>query len=153
MRVEFYRDDEAWVTGWDGVRGKRTRIPGTIMALGRGDISHDLAQYVIEAATGYAEGFWGLLARGATFKSTGRKRTPQGRALIVENRKALQDSERLAGIYLASWRAGERNEVTEALATAAAQFSALRPGDRLRYEWPSASGEVVNLSAGYRACC
>jgi hypothetical protein len=38
------------------------------MGYGR-DLPHDLAQYVIEAATGYEQGFWGLVAMGATFKS------------------------------------------------------------------------------------
>jgi hypothetical protein len=147
MQVEFYRDDEARVTGWDAVRGKRTRIPGTIMALGRGDISHDLAQYVIEAASDYREGFWGLLERGATFRSTGRKRTKPGRALIAEHRRALNDSEALAGIYLGSWKAGEQNEVTAALSVAAHQFQALRPGERLHFEWPSAYGELRSSRA------
>jgi hypothetical protein len=51
VQVDFYRDDESRVSGWEAVRGKRTRIPGSVMGLGRGVISHDLAQYVIEAAT------------------------------------------------------------------------------------------------------
>lgn len=143
MQVEFYRNDEARVTGWDAVRGKRTRIPGTVMALGRGDIGHDLAQYVIEAATGYTAGFWGLLAEGATFKSTGRRRTPQGRALIVEHRAELRDAEVLAGMHLMSWQRGDVNEVTTALQQASEQFRGLRPGERLRFEWPSAYGEKV----------
>jgi hypothetical protein len=151
MQVEFYRDDEARVTGWDAVRGKRTRIPGTIMALGRGDISHDLAQYVVEAASGYQHGFWGLLAKGATFRSTGRKRTRPGRALIVEHRKELCDSEALAGLHTAAWRAGEQTSVTAALTRAAEQFQSLEPGQRLHYEWPSPYGEVVRSSAGYSA--
>ncbi len=29
VRVEFYRDDEAKVAGWDALRGKRTRVPGS----------------------------------------------------------------------------------------------------------------------------
>ena len=100
MRVAFYRDDEARVCGWNAVRGKRTRIPGTVMALGRGGISHDLAQYVVEASTGYQVGFWGLLSRGATFKSTGRKRTQPGRALIATHRPELGQSEQIAAIHL-----------------------------------------------------
>jgi hypothetical protein len=142
MRVAFYRNDEARVTGWTAVRGKRTRIPGTVMALGRGDISHDLAQYVVEAATGYQTGFWGLLNRGATFKSTGRKRTQPGRALIVAHRGDLDQAEQLAGVHIAAWRRGDRNPVAEALNAAAQQFSALRPGEKLVYEWPSTVGTV-----------
>ena len=52
------------------------------MGVGR-SLPHDLAQYVIEAATGYTHGFWGLLALGATYKTTGRKITKPGRAVIV----------------------------------------------------------------------
>src|SRR4051812_9711494 len=59
---------------WDAVRAKRTRVPGPMMGVGF-DLPHDLAQYVVEAATAYPNGFWGLVAKGATFKSTGRRRT------------------------------------------------------------------------------
>jgi hypothetical protein len=142
--VDFYRDDEARVSGWEAVRGKRTRIPGSVMGLGRGVISHDLAQYVIEAATGYKDGFWGLLAQGATFKSTGRRRTRPGRAVIAAHRQELLASEHLAGAYLAAWKAGAAGPVTAALDRAAGQFSRLQPGERLRFEWPQAHGVVIH---------
>lgn len=144
MRVAFYRDDEARVAGWNAVRGKRTQIPGTVMALGRGDISHDLAQYVVEAATGYDAGFWGLLSRGASFKSTGRKRTKPGRALVIEHRADLDQAEQVAAVHIAAWRCGEDNPVARALTDAAAKFSALRPGEKLVYEWPSTTGSVAS---------
>ncbi|HVV75678.1 MAG TPA: hypothetical protein VHC43_06540 [Mycobacteriales bacterium] len=140
--MAFYRDDEARVTGWNALRGKRTRIPGTVMALGRGDISHDLVQYVVEAATGYETGFWGLLSRGATFKSTGRKRTQPGRALIVEHRADLDRAEQIAGLHIAAWRSGDRTPVSIALERAAEQFSGLAPGEEVVFDWPSAAGEV-----------
>jgi hypothetical protein len=147
VRVDFYRDDEARVCGWEALRGKRTRVPGSVMALGRGVISHDLAQYVIEAATGFQHGFWGLLAEGATFKSTGRRRTRPGRAVIASHRQDLLASEHLAGAYLAAWKAGASSPVTVALDQAAGQFSRLKPGERLRFTWPSASGAVVDERA------
>jgi hypothetical protein len=145
--VEFYRDDEARVSCWEAVRGKRTRVPGSVMALGRGVISHDLAQYVIEAATGYQHGFWGLLAKGATFKSTGRRRTRPGRAVIAAHRQDLVESEHLAAVHMAAWGAGEQTAVTEALSRAADQFFRLQRGERLRFEWPSTLGEVVRVDA------
>ena len=151
VQVDFYRDDESRVSGWEAVRGKRTRIPGSVMGLGRGVISHDLAQYVIEAATGYRNGFWGLLSRGATFKSTGRRRTKPGRAVIAEHRQDLLASEHLAGAYLAAWKAGTGGPVTAALDRAAAQFSGLKPGERLRFEWPQAFGEVVSTKSPGKA--
>ena len=139
------------MSGWEALRGKRTRIPGTVMGLGRGVISHDLAQYVIEAATGYEHGFWGLLAQGATYKSTGRRRTQPGRAVIAAHRKQLLASEHLAGAYLAAWKAGAASPVTEALSRAAVQFSGLRTGERLRFEWPSVEGKVVPVTSSEAA--
>lgn len=141
--MEFYRDDESRVTGWHAVRGQRTRIPGTVMALGRGDISHDLAQYIVEAATGTHDGFWGLLAKGATFRSIGRKRTPQGRSLIAAHRDTLRSAEQLAAAHIADWRAGRSTPVTDSLRDAARLFSALKPGETLRYDWPSPVGQLT----------
>ena len=147
MEVSFWRDDEARVSGWDAVRGRRTRVPGSVMALGRGVISHDLAQYVIEAATRYEHGFWGLVARGATFQSTGRRRTKPGRALIATHRTELLASERLAGAHLAAWERGDESPVSAALSAASAQFQALGPGERLVFSWPSCSGRLQGSSS------
>jgi hypothetical protein len=144
MLVSFYRDDEARVSGWTAVRGKRTVVRGTVMALGRGYLSHDLAQYVVEAACGYDTGFWGLLQRGATFTSTGRKRTRPGRAIIAAHRAELSGSEQLAAVHLKAWQAGELTDVTRALRKASAQFSALAPGEVVEFRWPSAQGQVVS---------
>ena len=123
-------------------RGKRTVAPGSTMAAGKG-LPHDLTQYVIEAATGYERGFWGLLAAGATYRSTGRKRTKTGRAVIAENRQALVDSEVLAGAHDLSWRRGDATPVTAALDAALAQWRALAIGERLVFEWPAPSGVVA----------
>jgi hypothetical protein len=142
VRVHFYRDDEARIAGWNAVRGARTRVPGTMMALGRGEISHDLAQYVIEAAVGYQFGFWGLLSRGATFKSTGRKRTQPGRALIAAHRTELDAAERLAAMHLDVWRRGGDGPVSDALSAAAAQFAGLHPGEQIEFVWPAAHGVI-----------
>ena len=146
MRVEFYRNDEARIAGWDAYLGKRRHVPGSMMALGRGDISHDLAQYVIEAATGYRNGFWGLVAAGATFKSTGRRRTKPGRAVIAAHRSELVASEELAGRHLADWKLGRSTPVTAALSRAAAQFQALGPHERIVFEWPSSQGRIAGVA-------
>ena len=37
------------------------------MPIGRGRIPHDLGHMATEAHLGITDGFWGLLARGATF--------------------------------------------------------------------------------------
>ena len=105
-------------------------------------IPHDLAQYVIEAATGYRGGFWELVSKGATFKSTGRRRTKPGRAVIAENRVELAGAERLAGEHLQRWKAGEISPVSDALNRAFDQWSELSLTECLVFEWPSASGTV-----------
>jgi hypothetical protein len=48
------------------------------MAAG-GDLPHDLVTFVIEDALAIEHGFWGCVAAGATFRTLGRRRTPQGR--------------------------------------------------------------------------
>jgi hypothetical protein len=143
VRVEFYKPSEKRdLCTWQAYRGKRTVVPGPQMAAGK-TIPHDLAQYVIEAGTGYANGFWGLLAKGATFKSTGRKRTKPGRAVIVEHRAELMDSEVLAGRHLQEWAAATATPVTQALDAALDQWRQLVLGQRLVFEWPSPHGRIV----------
>jgi hypothetical protein len=143
VRVEFFQPSEKRrICAWDAYRGKRTVVPGSHMAAGAG-LPHDLAQYVIEASTGYAHGFWGLLARGATFKSTRRKRTKPGRAVIAEHRAELINSEVLAGRHLGEWHAGVATTVTQALDAALDQWRQLAVGDRLVFEWPSPRGRMV----------
>jgi hypothetical protein len=123
-------------------RGKRSVVPGTHMAVGR-SLPHDLAQYVIEAATDYTHGFWGLLALGATYKTTGRKVTKPGRAVIVAHRAELVASEVLAGEHLHHWATSRATPVTEALDAAFEQWQALSLDERLVFEWPSAHGRIV----------
>jgi hypothetical protein len=143
MRVEFFKPSEKHaLCAWEAFRGKRTVVPGTVMAAGA-SLAHDLAQYVIEAATRYENGFWGLLARGATFKSTGRKVTKPGRALIVAHRAELASAEALAGEHLHRWAAGAATPVTRALDEALGQWRELAPAERFVFEWPSPDGRVT----------
>jgi hypothetical protein len=148
VRVEFVKLDNNGRGGcrWDAARGKRTRVPGTSMAVGR-DIPHDLAQYVIEAAAGYRNGFWDLVSKGATFKSTGRRRTKPGRAVIALHRDDLARSEKLAGLHLHLWKAGQAGPVASALDGAFAQWQTLQPGQRLVFDWPCADGTVESRDA------
>jgi hypothetical protein len=117
------------------------------MAAGIG-IPHDLAQYVIEAATGYRGGFWDLVSKGATFKSTGRRRTKPGRAVIADHRVELAGAERLAGEHLQRWKAGETSQVSDALTRALDQWSDLSVNECLVFEWPSAGGNVCPNDGG-----
>ena len=152
MRVEFYKRENKGrvLAGWDATRSKRTRVPGTTMAAGK-SIPHDLAQYVIEASAGYRNGFWDLVARGATFKSTGRRRTKPGRAVIATHRHQLAGAEQLAGLHLALWRARRPSAVTENLDRALAQWNALVPGQPLVFTWPSAHGTIADGAPSDRA--
>jgi hypothetical protein len=144
VRVEFYKRENKGrvVAGWDATRNKRTRVPGAVMAAGK-SIPHDLAQYVIEASAGYHNGFWDLVAHGATFKSTGRRRTKPGRAVIAAHREELAGAEALAGLHMAHWRARRPSPVTENLDRALAQWNELLPGQRLLFTWPTARGSII----------
>ncbi len=146
MQVEFWRDDEARVAGWDVMLPGRRPVRGSTMGLGSGLTSHDLVQFVIEAVTNYRNGFWGLVSQGATFRSMKKTATKPGRAVIAKNRSALDESEKIAGMHVASWRRGERTPVTIALSKSAKQFQQLQPGDRLVFQWPSAEGHIVRRS-------
>src|SRR5262245_3671707 len=143
MRVTFAkRYDKRASCIWEARLGKRRRVPGSLMPLPKSGLPHDVAQYVIEAATGYQHGFWGCIADGATFKSTGRKRTKPGRAVIDEHRAEVVASEHLANHQLFAWKCGEKSIVSEALDRATAQWSQLRAGEHLVFVWPSPTGEV-----------
>jgi hypothetical protein len=137
MRVTFWRDVENGVTGWTARRNKRTIVPGTTMALGRGGVPHDLFQLVVEAVEGRRDGFWGCVASGATFKSTGRKRTRDGRAVIAANRQGLLDAERLAAIHGEKLRRGIATPVGAILDIVDAQWQALADREPYEVEWPS----------------
>ncbi|HEV8298697.1 MAG TPA: hypothetical protein VGQ20_15430 [Acidimicrobiales bacterium] len=144
MRVSFFvRNERKHISGWTAVRGKRTVVPGPWHCYGgAGGVPHDLVQYVIEAATKYEHGFWGLVARGATFKSTGRKRTVPGRALIAAHRDELSGAERLAGAHVSAWKAGADTHVTRCLEHASQQWHGLGAGEIMEFEWPSPTGHV-----------
>ena len=153
MQVTFrkHEDNGRRACSWEATRAKRTCVPGPYMAVGR-DLPHDLGQYVVEAATGYRLGFWGLLEQGATYRSTGRRRTQPGRAVIAEHRSELDASEELAGLHLAAWKRGDDTAVTRALDTAMDQWRSLGDGGTIAFTWPSPHGTVTDPGrAIYRA--
>jgi hypothetical protein len=150
MRVSFFiHDATKRIVSWEARIGKRTRVPGALMGFGT-EAPHDLVQYVIEAATGSDDGFWGLVARGATFRSAGRRRTRPGRAIIAAHRDELRASEQLAAVHLVHWRNGAVTPVTDALSRAQAQWDTMRVGDVLVFEWPSSHGQIEKAAATAR---
>ena len=104
------------------------------MAAG-GDLPHDLYTFVIEEALAIEFGFWGCVAAGATFKSLGRKRTPQGNAVIARHLDDLGSAEvRVNEIYFA-WRAGTGTELDDELNQMLERWRALPDGGELTLEW------------------
>ena len=107
------------------------------MALGRGELPHDLVQMIVEAAVGIEQGFWGSVASGATFKSTGRKRTRPGRAVIAANRKAIGAAEAVVGDHFVRWQQGEPTPTAPHFDHIARLWAGLGDGGELTLEWPS----------------
>ena len=109
------------------------------MAVG-GDLPHDLATFVIEDALSMEFGFWGCVAEGATFRSLGRRRTPQGRSVITDHLGELDAAEaRVNEVYFA-WRDGRPTPVDDALDAALAEWRALPDGGQLGRRWQRRPG-------------
>ncbi len=137
MRVTFWKLIEQRRSTWEAVRGKRTRIPGTSMALGRGDLPHDLSQMVVEGALGLEHGFWGCVAAGATFKSLGRKRTRPGMAIIAAHREQLAAAEQAAGEHIRRWESNQATPAAKKLTEVDAAWRSLGDGEHLTIDWPT----------------
>lgn len=137
MIVTFRKHVEQRVTSWIARRGKRTLVPGTHMALGRGELPHDLEQMIVEGAAGVEFGFWGCIAKGATFNSTGRKRTRPGRAVIAEHKHDIDAAEGLVHQHVQAWREGKPTPAAEPLERLTRAWEALGDGEPLTVEWPT----------------
>lgn len=134
MTVTFSRRGRT--CAWSALRPPRTVVPGPAMAAG-GDLPHDLSTFVIEDTLGIEHGFWGCVADGATFRTLGRKRTSQGKAVITRHVAELDDAEqRVNEIYFA-WRAGTPTSADGELDAMLARWRALKDGDELVLAWPS----------------
>ena len=102
------------------------------------DVPHDLATFVVEEALDLRHGFWGCVADGATFRSTGRTRTRQGRDVIAAHRDALDEAEVLVNEQFFAWRRGDVVDPTvqAALDETRDAWAALAEGDELVRTWP-----------------
>lgn len=104
------------------------------MAAG-GDLPHDLYTFVIEDALEIEHGFWGCVAAGATFKTLGRKRTPQGKAVIARHLEDLDAAEvRVNDVYFA-WRDGRPTALDVELDAMLDRWRDLPDGGDLVLEW------------------
>lgn len=104
------------------------------MAAG-GDLPHDLYTFVIEDALAIEHGFWGCVAAGATFKTLGRKRTPQGQAVIQRHLADLDAAERQVNEIYFAWRAGDPTPLDDALDNMLDRWTNLGDGDELTVAW------------------
>lgn len=136
MRVQFYKIDGGRLCGWVAAPPRRRPFQGTTMASGR-DLPHDLNQFVIERELEIADGFWGLLAHGASFASVpGRRMTQPGRALERAHRDALMTVEGIVNGHYYAWKRGEPTPLKAALDAMYARWQALGENEKLTLEWP-----------------
>jgi hypothetical protein len=136
MRVEFYKDGKGRTCGWVATPPHRRLFQGSTTAAGR-DLPHDLTQFTIERALDVRDGFWGLLAHGASFASVpGRKPTEMGRALVREHHAALVAIEGVVNGHYVAWQRGESTPLRSALDDMYARWLALKVDERLVLEWP-----------------
>jgi len=136
MSVECYRGAGGRVCGWIATPPHRRPFQGSTMAAGR-DLPHDLVQFTIERALDIRDGFWGLLAHGASFASVpGRKPTQEGRALARQYRDALDRVEGIVNGHYAAWRRGEDTPVRAALDVMYARWLAVGEGEHIVLTWP-----------------
>ena len=120
---------------WTALRPPRTKVPGPTMAAG-GDLPHDLYTFVIERALDLRYGFWGCVAAGATFKTLGRKRTPQGKAVIMRHLGELDAAETQVNEIYFAWRAGRPTDLDRELDAMLARWRELPDGGELTLDWP-----------------
>lgn len=138
MEVRFEKTNAGRTCSWAALRPPRTRVPGTTMAAG-GDLPHDLSTFVIEQALGIEHGFWGCVAEGATFKTLGRRRTPQGRSVIKRNVEHLDAAERRVNEVYGAWKRGETTDAGRALDSMLDRWRTLGEGEQLVLTWEPAS--------------
>lgn len=132
MKVAFYKRGRG--CGWTALRPPRSVVPGPVMAAG-GDLPHDLYTFVIEQQLGLKFGFWGCVAAGATFKTLGRKRTPQGKAIITKYAAQLDDAEEKVNDIYFAWRVGKPTPLDDELNDMLQRWRALSDVEELVLEW------------------
>ena len=132
MVVTFIRRGRG--CSWSALRPPRTIVPGPTMAAG-GDLPHDLYTFVIEDALGIEYGFWGCVAAGATFATLGRKRTPQGKAVITSHLDDLDAAEARVNEVYFDWRAGRPTPLDSELDSMLLRWRAVADDEALVVNW------------------
>lgn len=119
---------------WVAQAGKR-RIDGAGLRHDPGRLPHDLVTFVVERELGIADGFFGTVAAGGTFRSMAKRRTRPGRAVIARNGPAVMAAEHTVNRIEGRWRAGQDSPCNAALDRVLAAWTALPPHGRLTLEW------------------
>ena len=138
MTITFHKvlspRPHAW---WEAQRRTGGVIRGGYMPIGRGVIPHDLVHFATEAHFGITDGFWGLLARGATFKrGTDRRETRPGRELVAKNRAGLNAAESLGNANHTLWIEGKPTPVSPMFNRLAERWLAVPDNGTLTVHWP-----------------
>ncbi len=129
------RSPSAW---WEAVRPSRGRFRGGYMPIGRGRIPHDLGHMATEGQLGIRDGFWGLLARGATFDhGTEQRPTRPGRQLVRQHRAGLHVAEQLGNHHHSAWVDGRATPIAPTLDRLAALWENTPEGGTLTIHWPT----------------
>jgi hypothetical protein len=136
-----FRKEKRGVCMWTAFPAKRRPV-GAVGGGGFGTLPHDLAQFVVERELGHRHGFWGCLADGATFRtvarsSRGRRRTPQGKAVIAAHVAELDAAEHDAHVHVAAWLGGRPTPVATALDELRTAWLALPEHGELTLEFPT----------------
>ena len=131
VRFEKTSTNQCLVTAW---ARDRKPFPVSHMA-GASRIPHDLATFVIEQQLSLAGGFFNLVAHGAVFRSSGRRITRPGRAVIVANRAALDEAERAVNEVQSQWEANLPTRSGLCLTEADERWRALDPGAGFELAW------------------
>jgi len=125
----------AW---WEAVRRTGGRVRGGHMPIGRGRIPHDLGHMATEAHLGIADGFWGLLALGATFKrGTDCRPTQRGRAIVRNHRAQLDTAEAIGNAHHSAWVSDDPTPVGPTFDRLSTLWAATPDGGSLTIRWPT----------------
>jgi len=117
---------------------RRTGKPFPVSTMGgAAGLPHDLVTLVVERELGLRGGFFNLTAHGAIFRSSRRRFTRPGRALIAAHRADLDGAEHAVNAAAGAWRAGRPTPAATALDAAERDWSGLPVGDALELTWPT----------------
>ena len=119
---------------WVAVKG-RTRIVGSHLGCTARHLPHDIVTLVVERELGIADGFFGTVAAGGTFRSMRKRRHAAGKAVIAANRPGLDRAEHAVNEAWCAWRAGRPTPCKSALDAADAAWAAVPPGGTFTLTW------------------